>query len=477
MATRIFKINLNKADIWICGTLVIYNFFSKYPFLTTRDLSWDEPFSAFYSQYSVPQIITEIFKGNNPPFYELFLHFYTAIFGLSEFALRMPSLLFSCGTVIFLYYAGTRLKGKWVGIFVALLFAFNNLQFFYSLAARMYALFSMLVAASVYLSIRCFQEPTKKKYFYWSLAVNVILCYTHYFAGFVIIAQVLGWAVTFKNKVFFKRTFFVLLANAILVLPVLFVFKMRATGFVEAFEFKPPTPEIWKNIIMNLINGLDVYRSAFTFLAIGLILYIILTIYRRKLDFRNTYYFIFLFVLFALPLASTWYFANTYPLFIDRYYLYVTIPLFLFSALCIYTFYKPLGNIWVPIFFYHIINIYYQNFNRLNTDYLLREWQGATLTAKQMHKENTNSIVLISPLWADLGFSYYYDRDLFKSPENYNENLRKDNVYRLWSGDSLTVILDQNKGKDIVFYCDESSKVDSTNNGMYRMLQRKGYVK
>jgi mannosyltransferase len=87
---------------------MVYNFFSKYPYLNTRDLSWDEPFSAFYSQYSVSQIIKELALGNNPPFYGIFLHFYTAVFGLSEFALRMPSLLFSCVTVALLYFTGRR---------------------------------------------------------------------------------------------------------------------------------------------------------------------------------------------------------------------------------------------------------------------------------------------------------------------------------------------------------------------------------
>src|SRR6185436_9629037 len=106
MTTRIININLNRSQPWICLILVAYNFFSKYPFINTRDLSWDEPFSTFYSQYSVPQIITELFRGDNPPFYELFLHYYTSFFGISEIALRMPSLIFSCGTVIFLYYSG-----------------------------------------------------------------------------------------------------------------------------------------------------------------------------------------------------------------------------------------------------------------------------------------------------------------------------------------------------------------------------------
>lgn len=476
MATRIIRINLNKSDAAICLVLVAYNFFTKYTDINTRDLSWDEPFSAFYSQYSVPQIITELFKGNNPPFYEIFLHFYTAIFGISEFALRMPSLLFSCGTVAFLYYTGARIRGKWVGIFVGLLFAMNNLQYFYSLAARMYALFSMLVAASIYFSIVAFQEPQRKKYFYALLITNTLMCYTHYFAGFVIVAEVLAWLVTVKNKLFFKNLFFVFVANAILAIPLLIVFKMRAEGFVSAFEFKPPYPEIWKNIIMNLINGLDVYQAGYTFLALGAFIYAFKCIVQFKFEFKNQYIYILLFLLFALPLFFTWYYGNTYPLFIDRYYLYATIPLFLFSAICLSVFYRPLGFIWVPFFFLYLLNIYHNNFNRLNNDYLLREWQAAALTAKQLQHESPQSIILIDPLWADLGFSYYYDRELFKEGNRYNEVLGQKNVFRIWSPDSLNHILNLNPGKQVILYCDEKAKADSLNDGNYRLLQRKGYV-
>ncbi len=477
MATKIITIGRNKSNLVLCFLLIAYNFFSKYPFLTLRDLSWDEPFSAFYAQFSVSQIIAELVKGNNPPFYELFLHCYTAVFGISEYALRMPSLLFSCATVGFLYYAGTRLKGKWVGLFVALLFAFNNLQFFYSLAARMYALFSMLVAASIYFSILCYQEPTKKKYFYSLLLVNSIMCYTHYFAGFVILAQVMAWLVTYNNKPFFKNIFFVFCINAMVVSPLLIVFQQRAQGFVSSFAFKPPYPEIWKNIIMNLINGMEVYNSAYTFLAVGLTLYVLFVLFRRKLDFKNAYYFVLLFALFALPLAFTWYYGNTYPLFVDRYYLYATLPLFLFFALSISTFFKPFGALWVPLFFFHLINIYYHQFTRLNNDYMLRHWQDASIKAKELQHASPSSIILIDPLWADLGFSYYYDRTLFYKGNEYNKSLGSRNVFRIWSSDSLSLILNQTKTRDIILYCDESTAVDSTNNGNYRMLQRRGYIK
>ena len=125
--------------------------------------------------------------------------------------------------------------------------------------------------------------------------------------------------------------------------------------------------------------------------------------------------------------------------------------------------------------FFYIIHLYYKNTTRLNTDYMLREWKSATQTAKDFQQSRPNTFILIYPLWADLGFSYYYDRSLYKSGNNYNEDLGKHDVYRVWSSDSLVKILDLNKGKDLVYYCDENAKVDSTNDGIYRMLLRRGY--
>jgi hypothetical protein len=129
-----------------------------------------------------------------------------------------------------------------------------------------------------------------------------------------------------------------------------------------------------------------------------------------------------------------------------------------------------------PSFFFYIIHLSNKNITGLNTDYLLREWKGATLTAKQDQEAKPNTIILIYPIRADLGFSYYYDRSLYKSGNNYNQDLGKHNVYRIWSSDSLVQISDRHQGNDIVYYCDESAKVDSTTDGIYRMLLQRGYV-
>jgi hypothetical protein len=339
----------------------------------------------------------------------------------------------------------------------------------------MYAMFSMLVAASVYLCVVCFQEPGRKRNFILLACVNTMMCYTHYFAGFVIAAQGLAWIITWKYRDFFRNMFFVFLGNALLIVPMLMVFTMRATGYFER-SFVPPTPEAWKHAIMALFNGTAIYNKAGIILLTGLILFVIVSIRRRHIELKNAYFFVLFFALIIFPIAYPWYYGNTYPLFKDRYHLYVTIPLFLLVAISISSFYRVIGSIIAPILFIYLLSHTYKFFVKLNTDYFLREWQAATLTAKQMQLKDTNSVVIIYPLWADLGFSYYYDRELYKTRNAYNRELEKRNVYRIWTRDSLNSIINLHQGKKVILYCDENAKPDSTNDGNYRLLQRRGYT-
>ncbi|MGB3020262.1 MAG: glycosyltransferase family 39 protein, partial [Microgenomates group bacterium] len=92
-------------------------------------------------RYGYLDIITKFSPHDfHPPLYYLFVKFWTNIFGYSEIALRMPSVMASMltGYVIYKLAEGKKL-GKSLAFWAAAFFLFNPLVVYYSQEARMYA--------------------------------------------------------------------------------------------------------------------------------------------------------------------------------------------------------------------------------------------------------------------------------------------------------------------------------------------------
>src|SRR5690606_18065489 len=122
-------------------------------YLDSNPIELDEPFSIFYSQMEIGEIINGLKDGNNPPLYELFLHFWIKIAGISPFAVRFPSLLFSVLTVFFMYLISKKVFNTRVAILSVVLVSFSNYHLFFSHEARVYSLFTLLTTVSFYLLI------------------------------------------------------------------------------------------------------------------------------------------------------------------------------------------------------------------------------------------------------------------------------------------------------------------------------------
>ncbi|MEK7634222.1 MAG: glycosyltransferase family 39 protein [Patescibacteria group bacterium] len=78
----------------------------------------------------------------HPPLYYLFMKLWTNVFGYSEIALRMPSVIFSLLTGYVVYLIA--------GIWGAVLFLFNPLIVYYSQEARMYMMTTFLLTVALY---------------------------------------------------------------------------------------------------------------------------------------------------------------------------------------------------------------------------------------------------------------------------------------------------------------------------------------
>jgi mannosyltransferase len=128
--------------------------------LDTQSFWNDEGNSARLSERTVDLIIEGTASDIHPPGYYLLLHYWRAIFGHSEFALRALSALAGLVLVLFTYLLGRYLFGEAAGLLAAFLAAISPFAIYYSQEARMYALLAALAAASTYLLVRALKECT-----------------------------------------------------------------------------------------------------------------------------------------------------------------------------------------------------------------------------------------------------------------------------------------------------------------------------
>lgn len=102
----------------------------------------------------------------------------TWIGGDGEFALRIPSVVFSLALIPLIYRFGRDLGGEAVGLVSALILAVSPWDIHYARMARMYAMFIFLFTLSIYLFYLGFMkgQPRMRK---WAVIVAILAVLTH----------------------------------------------------------------------------------------------------------------------------------------------------------------------------------------------------------------------------------------------------------------------------------------------------------
>jgi 4-amino-4-deoxy-L-arabinose transferase-like glycosyltransferase len=166
----------------------------------------DEGNSARLSERPLNLILEGTASDIHPPAYYVLLHYWRALFGQSEFALRCLSVVAGLALVAFTYLLGRHLFDEATGLAAAFLGAISPFTVYYSQEARMYALVAALSAVSVYLLLRLLnlQAPHRLPV----AAVYVVTCalglYTQYTFPFILLAHnvifVLWWLTTARRS-------------------------------------------------------------------------------------------------------------------------------------------------------------------------------------------------------------------------------------------------------------------------------------
>ncbi len=112
--------------------------------------------------------IFDFIKGDfHPPLYYLILKAWSLLFGYEEASLRMLSVGFGIGTILFLYLIARKLSPQknFVPLFSAFLLATSPLHIYYSQEARMYVMAAFFATASIYFFLNVLEK--EKNHLSW----------------------------------------------------------------------------------------------------------------------------------------------------------------------------------------------------------------------------------------------------------------------------------------------------------------------
>ncbi len=162
--------------------------------LGEQSLWYDEGVSYALSLRTLPELIPHLQRDVHPPAFVTLLGWWQRLTGVSEFALRALSALFSITSVAWTYALGRRLHHPLAGLAAAALVALNSFSIYYAQEARMYAMLAAVAGGSMWLFVG-FHLSRRRWLAVIALGlVNALGLYTHVAYALVILAQALLFA-------------------------------------------------------------------------------------------------------------------------------------------------------------------------------------------------------------------------------------------------------------------------------------------
>ena len=165
----------------------------------------DEGLSVGISSFAFTDIPATLRLDGSPPLYYLMLHVWMALFGTSEAATHVLSLIFALAAIPVGLWAGWSLFGPRTGWFVAGLFALNPFLTTYSHETRMYSLMVLLALVAGTAFVHAFVLDHRRHAVLFAVALALML-YTHNWTIFFTAAAGLAWLAIARARRERRRT-------------------------------------------------------------------------------------------------------------------------------------------------------------------------------------------------------------------------------------------------------------------------------
>jgi hypothetical protein len=142
----------------------------------------------------------------HPAFVQLFLYFWTKLFGYSELVVKLPSMLCGLGSIWLSFRLSKKFFDGHIGLIVVALIALSQYYVMYFSLARPYAYGTFFVLGQIY-SLVQWREKGMKPYALTFVLFSILSAYTHYFC-MLVAGLVTLWGFIWLKKNQFK--FFIL---------------------------------------------------------------------------------------------------------------------------------------------------------------------------------------------------------------------------------------------------------------------------
>ncbi len=403
---------------WILGLLVLIKLSIGLLFITHHSIDLDEPFSIFHAQNNLKDLFGIFKNENNPPFHFLLLHFWEQAFGISPFAVRSLSLIFSVLTVSVLFKIGVKFFSLQVAIFTCLFFIFSDFHHYYGLEARTYSLLVFEYSILIYFLFKLILAPNECswKTFLALGILNIALFYTHYISLLIFLSEVFLIVIFIRN---FNWKNVLLTSGIVLVglLPWISTLVGRVSNVTKDGTWlnQASYTELYGFLNKFLNNK---YVFAFVLLLVALYLLTHFTQSKSNRSGSRNIYFV-LSSLFILPFITAFMLSRFQiaEVFYDRYLFFLTVPLFFglsyfFQSIQRYSIYALSSSLIVFIIYFD-----YTPENNRETDQVVAF----------VKERKVNNIVLF-PNYYDLNFMYYYNQEQFKDV-HFRDHINASGIY------------------------------------------------
>ncbi len=154
-----------------------------------RGIWLDEAISIHQARLSLHDLFRNLYYGDRqPPLYHLTLWLTIRVFGHSEFAVRLPSLIAGTLLIPVLYELGRELYDRRTGLIAAAFASVSPLLIWYSQEVRMYEFAALFGLLALLTQLRVIRKPSMGNWAAYMLATAALL-WSHYFGLLLILVQ------------------------------------------------------------------------------------------------------------------------------------------------------------------------------------------------------------------------------------------------------------------------------------------------